>query len=398
MLTTFRSPRQIIAGEGTLPAAARLAALRGTRALLLSDDVISRQPSFQDLRADMEAQELLVREFTDAMADVPLEVIDRCCELARAWEPDVIVALGGGTVLDLAKMTALLVVHGGSPRDYYGENRVPGPVTPVIAVPTTAGTGSEVTSVAVVSDPERELKVGISSRFLIPEVAVCDPATTRSCPSTVTAYAGIDAFCHAVEAFTARLQDVTWSDFVDRIFVGKNAISDELALRAVELLAEHLELAVKDGDNREARAAVMEGSTLGGLAFAHAGTAAPHALQYPLGEATKTPHGLGVGMLLPYVLTAAQTTMDENLRALARPVGLEEHSDDFISWVEDLNGRIGLPASLREIGLARADLPELAEKATTVRRLLQNHPGSVDADALHSILKAAWEGDRRLLR
>lgn len=397
MLETFRSPREILTGDGTLPAAARIAALHGTRALLVSDEVISQQRAYEDLHGRLETEGLVVRAFTDAVADVPLEVIDRCCQAAREWQPDVIIALGGGTVLDLAKMAALLLVHGGSPRDYYGENQVPGPVLPVVAVPTTAGTGSEVTPVAVVSDPERELKVGVSSRFLIPEAAVCDPETTLSCPPRVTAHAGIDAFCHAVEAFTGRVQQLAWADPVDRVFIGKNGISDDLALRAVGLIAAHLEVVVKDGGNRQARTAMMQSSTLGGLAFAHAGTAAPHALQYPLGEATKTPHGLGVGLLLPYVLTAASEIMDAELRALARHIGMEENGEDFIDWVAELSGRIGLPASLRELGLARSDLPELAEKATTVQRLLQNHPGPVDADALHHILAAAWEGDRSVL-
>jgi alcohol dehydrogenase len=310
------------------------------------------------------------------------------------------VAVGGGTVIDLAKVVAALLVHGGGPRDYYGENLVPGPVLPLIAVPTTAGTGSEVTTVAVLSDPERELKVGISSVHMVPAFAVCDPQMTYTCPPSVTAFAGIDAVCHAVEAYTATARETGWREVVEGVSIGKNDLADDHALRALAALAPNLPRVVEDGSNRDARAAVMRGATDAGVAFSHAGTAGPHALQYPLGAATKTPHGLGVGLLLPYVLTANRPGIDQELAELAECVGVAggDPAEDFIEWTVELNGRIGVPANLQEIGVERDQLRRFAELTTTVTRLLQNNPGDNSVEGLERVLVAAWEGDRDLLR
>src|SRR5690606_21603860 len=170
---------------------------------------------------------------------------------------------------------------------------VPGPIMPLIAVPTTAGTGSEVTPVAVLSDSERTLKVGISSPFLIPTWSVCDPELTFSCPAALTAIAGADALTHAIEAFTAVRRDPVPSIAQERVFVGKNTMSDHFALSAITLLWEGLEAACEDNTDRSAREKVMLGATMAGLAFGVAGTAAAHAIQYPVGALTHTAHGLG---------------------------------------------------------------------------------------------------------
>lgn len=400
MIRTRRSPRQLIEGEGAIAAVGPLARDLGTRALVVTDPIIAEQPGFRTIVASLEEQDLQVEHFVDAVSDVPLEVVDRCLDHARQVEPELIVAVGGGTVIDLAKVVAALLEHGGSPADYYGENLVPGPVRPIIAVPTTAGTGSEVTTVSVLSDPDRALKVGISSIHMIPAFAVCDPEMTYSCPPSVTAFAGIDAVCHAVEAYTATTRPAGWREVVEGVSIGKNAMADEHALRAVAALGPNLARAVEDGTDREARAAVMRGATDAGVAFSHAGTAGPHALQYPIGAATKTPHGLGVGLLLPYVLTANRPGIDEQLAELSACLGIDESdpAEAFIEWVVELNRRIGIPADLQEIGVARDELHGYAQLATTVTRLLQNNPGDNSVEGLEGVLHAAWEGDRELLR
>lgn len=398
---TRRSPRQLIEGVGTLPAVGPLAAELGDQVLLISDPIIAEQSGFEEVVGALDEVGLAVHRFIDAAPEAPVEVVERCVEVAREVGPDLIVAVGGGTVIDLAKAVAAVYTHGGSPSDYYGENQVPGPVLPIIAIPTTAGTGSEVTTVSVLSDPERALKVGISSVHLVPAFSICDPRMTLTCPPMVTAYAGIDAVCHAVEAFTAVRRDHGWREVVKGVSVGKNAVGDEHARLAVELLSGSLVQAVRHGDDVGARDAVMRGATAAGVAFSHAGTAGPHALQYPVGAATKTPHGLGVGLLLPYVLTRNKPLIADELAELAEIVGVgggDDPAESFIEWTVELDATIGVPSSLREIGVERDQLPRFAELASGVTRLLQNNPGDNSVEALETILIAAWEGDRERLR
>lgn len=403
MFLSLRSPRQVITGPGSASVTASIVAQLGERVLVVSDGVISSQPAFSKIVASMEEQGLKVRLFLDASPEVPVATIAAATLVADDHLTEVVVGIGGGSVIDLAKIVALLRTHGGSVRDYYGECKVPGPTLPVVALPTTAGTGSEVTPVAVVSDPDRELKIGLSSVHLVPTFAICDPELTVSCPPGTTAHSGADALCHAVESFTARVRPHGPSAFVDSVFVGKNPLSDQFALRAVAGIARSLRTAVRDGTDLTAREDVMVSSTLAGFAFAHAGTGAPHAMQYPIGADTHTPHGLGVGLLLPYVLTENRGIIGGLLIELAETAGLEpaatdaDTADAFIQWVWDLSRDIGLPASLDEIGLERSSIPDVARRASLVTRLLQNNPGPSELDDLIRILDAAWVGDRHLL-
>jgi len=400
MLETVRAPRQVLVGEGTATTVPRLVGDLGRRVLVLTDRVLLRQDRVTAVIQAVEARAATVTVFADSMPDVPLADVDAAVAAAQACGADVLLAIGGGTVIDLAKIVGVIRRHGGSPRDYYGECKVPGPTMPLVAVPTTSGTGSEVTPVSVLSDPDRELKVGVSSVHLIPDFAVVDPDLTLSCPPRVTAYSGIDAFCHAVECFTGRRRPNDPTSLVDSVFLGPTAVSDEFALRAARVIGANLASAVRDGAGIQARAQMSLGATLAGLAFAHGGTACAHAMQYPIGAATHTPHGLGVGLLLPYALTAVRDIITERLAVLANCVGLvgEGSPTDaalaFLDWLTTLLAEIGIPASLADIGVERADIPRLAEKTMTVTRLLQNHPGPTDVDTLTAILDAAWLGDR----
>lgn len=404
MLDTIRGPRQVLVGEGTAADVATLVAQCGRRVLVLTDRVLLGQERVASLIDSVRAASGSVAVFADATPDVPLADVDLAVRAAAEADADVLLAVGGGTVIDLAKVAGVIRRYGGGPRDYYGECKVPGPTMPLVAVPTTSGTGSEVTPVSVLSDPERELKVGISSVHIVPDFAVVDPELTYSCPSRVTAFSGIDAFCHAVESYTARARPYGPRDLVDQVFLGRNAITDDYALRAVRAIAPALPRAVSDGADVEARGQMAVGALWAGYAFAHGGTACAHALQYPIGAATGTPHGLGVGLLLPYALSAVRVEVADRLAVLAGAVGLDvggasdlEAADAFLDWLVGLLDMIGIPARLADIGLDRADLPGLAERATAVTRLLQNHPGPTDVATLGAILDAAWLGDRHAL-
>jgi alcohol dehydrogenase class IV len=297
----------------------------------------------------------------------------------------------------MAKCVAILLTHGGRPQDYYGEYKVPGPVLPLIAVPTTAGTGSEVTPVAVLSDAERSLKVGISSPHIIPTVSVCDPDLTITCPPGLTAIAGADALTHAIEAFTAIRRDPVPGIAQERVFVGKNAMSDHFALQAIALLWKGLEAACQDGGNREAREQVMMGATLAGLAFGVAGTAAAHAIQYPVGALTHTAHGAGVACLMPYVMEWNAPAISTELNQIAAATGLGSASD-VIPAFASLFARIGIPGSLGELGLQHDRLDWVAEQSSGITRLIQNNPRPLPLEDMRRLVGAAFTGDRGALR
>ena len=244
---TIRAPRELIFGSGQRHSLGRMAAQLSKRALVVTDNRLSDDPEFLGMVAKLKEAGLEVQVDSSTLPDVPVNSAATSAEKARAFEPDLVVGIGGGSCLDMAKCVALLLRHGGRPQDYYGEYNVPGPVLPLIAVPTTAGTGSEVTPVAVLSDSERSLKVGISSPYLIPTASICDPDLTATCPPGLTAIAGADALTHAIEAFTAIQRDAVPEIAQDRVFVGKNAISDHFALSAIRLLWNGLEAACTDG-------------------------------------------------------------------------------------------------------------------------------------------------------
>jgi alcohol dehydrogenase len=388
----LRSPTETIFGYGALESLAPVTAQLGANVLVCSDPNILGQPAVAAALATLKDASRSVFIFDAIEPDLPLRVVDECLELCRGREIDVVIGLGGGSCLDAAKLAALLLRHPGPIERYYGEGPVPGPTLPVIAVPTTAGTGSEVTPVAVVADPGRRLKVGVSNARLIPRVAICDPALTLSCPPSVTAFSGIDALAHAVEAFTAVARPRAWGSYPGEVFQGKTVFSDHFALVAIRAIAGALERAVTDGGDREARERMLYGSLCAGLAFGNAGTAGAHALQYPIGAATSTPHGLGVGLLLPYVLRYTRTSCQAELEQVAAALGVGSSADAAVTEIARLAEAVGVPRTLAQIGIEESALPEIATQAATVTRLVANSSRPLDEAALLSILTEAWRG------
>jgi alcohol dehydrogenase len=310
-----------------------------------------------------------------------------------------VIGIGGGSCMDLAKAVAVMLAHGGRVSDYYGEFKVPGPVRPLVLVPTTAGTGSEVTPVAVLSDPERALKVGIASPHIISHTAICDPELTYSCPKGLTAISGADALTHAIEAFTAIRREATPELFHQRVFIGKNAMSDHYALIAIERIARSLVRACAKGGDEAARDDMMFGALCAGLAFGTAGTAAAHAIQYPIGALTHTPHGTGVALLMPYVMAFNREACIAEFAQIAGAMGVwsdgksaESLSFAAIDAVSSLFVAIGLPKTLAELGMPQDKIGYAAEQAMTAQRLVHNNPKPLDEVALTQIIDAAYHG------
>lgn len=389
---TIRAPRELIFGSGQRAALGKVAAALGKRALVVTDERLVGEGDFRAMVAQIEAAGLSVRVDGSTLPDVPVETAVASAEAARDFAPDLVIGVGGGSCLDMAKCVAVLLVHGGKPQDYYGEFAVPGPVMPVIAVPTTAGTGSEATPVAVLSDSERQLKVGISSPYIIPTVSICDPDLTLTCPASLTAIAGADALTHAIEAFTAIRRVATPGLAQERVFVGKNATSDHFALSAIGLLWEGLEAACADGSDVEARAKVMLGATMAGLAFGVAGTAAAHAIQYPVGALTHSAHGAGVACLMPYVMAWNAPEIGPELDQIAGAVGLKS-GVEVIPAIAALFGRIGIPRTLRDLGLADDNLDWVAEQSCGIARLIQNNPRPLPPEDMRRLVGAAFHGE-----
>jgi alcohol dehydrogenase class IV len=387
----LRAPSQVLFGTGMAAAAGRVAIGHGRRVLVITDPVIAGTPGFATVVDSLTGMEVTV--FTDAVVDVPSSAVDAAVSLGAAAEPDAIVAVGGGSVIDLAKVTALLLAHGAPLADYYAVQSVPGPIMPLIALPTTAGTGSEATPVAVITDPSTEMKIGVASPHLIPRHAICDPLLSIGAPPVVTAHSGIDALAHAIESFMAAREKPSPELVLGRPQVGKNLLSDVMAVTAAGHIFRNLARAVEDGTDLEARTGMLYGALLAGIAFGNSGVSAAHALQFALGAATHTSHGLGTGLLLPYVMEYNRAARPGEIAELSSLMG-----GDAVSQVHALGLKIGLPRSLAEIGVAQGDLRGMAEASAGIKRLVDNNPQRLDADALEAILDAAWHGEPGRLR
>jgi alcohol dehydrogenase class IV len=389
----FSTAGRIFFGWGASRTLRDVAREFGRRVFVCTDQNMVKAGVCETVVAHLSEGKAEVKIFDGGQPEVDRQTIERAAAVAQAYAPDVVIGVGGGSNLDLSKAVALLVKYPGELSAYYGENNVAGPIAPVVAVPTTAGTGSEVSPVAVVADPERAMKVGIASRALIPRWAIIDPALTVSCPASVTAHSGMDALAHAIESFCARVRT---DCSPHAIFVGKNPMSDVLASRAITAIAKFLPIAVAQPGDRTARQEMAFASLLAGMAFSAAGTAAVHALQYPVGEATHTPHGLGNAVLLPTVMRNITPARVEEMAFIARSLDANlrsipdaEAAGKAAGLVEDLGATVGIPKGLRSLGVKEDQLSQLSKMAFTVRRLLDNSPVPFDESDLLRILQEA---------
>jgi alcohol dehydrogenase len=394
-----RAPARLIFGIGQRRALGRATSDLGKRALICTDRRFAQLPIMGEILDDLQTHGVSVEVFDATEPELPLAGILDCVNAYREFDPEVIIGLGGGSCLDLAKLVSLLLTYPGPLSQYYGEFKVPGPVRPLIAVPTTSGTGSEATPVAVIADPERTMKVGISSPHLIPHTAICDPELTVTCPKGLTAISGADALAHAIEAFAAVTRPADPQMAMSRVFVGKNALSDHYALTAIKLIFDNLERAVETSEDIEARSAVMLGATFAGLAFGSGGTSAAHAIQYPVGAETHTAHGLGIGILLPYTMDFNAEAAASSYAEIGRAIGVATAQDldnaaaaAAISAIRKLFAQIGIPATLQEINISEDRLDTLAELSMSAARLIENNPTPLTASAVKVILARAMQG------
>jgi alcohol dehydrogenase class IV len=393
----FYSTERIVFGNGSIGQLDTiLQRLKAKKVFLVTDPGIKGAGLADRVLAILQESGYEVVVYDQAVPEPPIQTALDCYEFAKTNKAtDAIIGLGGGSSIDLAKVVALLMAHGGHPSDYFGENKVPGPIAPLVAIPTTAGTGSEVTSVAVLTDVENNIKIGVSDNYLRPAVALLDPELTVGLPPYVTACTGIDALAHAIEAYTAKnYQYIPAQGPI--LFQGSLPISDALAMQAIELIASNLTLAVQQGSNLEARSNMLLGSLLAGLAFSNAGTAAAHALAYPIGGLVKSPHGEVTGLLLPYVMAYNAAVEPEKMAKIAHAFGIsasgrteKELAYAAADAVLNLLEEIGLPTKLSQIGIKEENIEEIAKNALPIARLIRNNPRVPNQKSLEELLYQA---------
>lgn len=374
---TFNTTRSVRFGAGVLAELPALAPpLVGRRVIVVTDPGVMAA-GIVDRAADLlRGSGLEVTLFGGVQADPPESVVLAAVEAARAAEAEGVIGLGGGSSLDVAKLAALLAPGSETLAEVYGVGKARGPRLPLILVPTTAGTGSEVTPISIVTTGAAE-KMGVVSPLLIPDLALLDPELTLGLPPHVTAATGIDAMVHAIEAYASASPN-------------NNPVSRALACEALRLMGGALLRAVRDGRDAAARADMLLGSMLAGQAFANSPVAAVHALAYPLGGRFHIPHGLSNALVLPHVLrfnAVVAPAPYAELAAHAFPdlAGLhgQARAAAFIERLAHLSADCGLPQRLRDMDIPADVLPALARDAMKQTRLLVNNPRPLaEADAL----------------
>lgn len=382
-LTLFRTTKRILFGLGAVEKTGPEAQLlKAKKILIVTDPGVIQAGLLQGIETSLQSVGLPFVIFDGVEPDPRIEVVEKSVEKAKKEGIDLIVGFGGGSSLDIAKVTSIMITNLGKIDRFFGIDLVPNPGVPAILIPTTAGTGSEVTPVAILSDTKEKLKKGIVSAYLFPEVAIVDPKLTIGLPPSVTAFTGMDALTHAIESYYS---------------VNATSISNFIAYQAMEIIARNLRIAFANGENLVARSNMMEGSLLGGMAFANAGVGAVHAFAYPLGGEFHLAHGLTNTLMLPYVMRynilGCPSKFAQMAKAFGEKVeGLSEldGAERAVKFIERLSDDIQVPRRLRDVGIPEDAIPRLAEAAMKVTRLLANNPRKMTLEDAIAIYKSAY--------
>ena len=367
------------------------------RVLLITDPVLDEVGAVRQVRKAIQPTSAELHVCSDGAVEPTTDLVEQTANLARDFEPDLIVALGGGSNMDLAKACSALLHSDCTAESLLGPDNVVGPITPLACLPTTAGTGSEVSHSAVLKNSATDKKAAILSQAIRPKFALVDPYMTISCPAQVTAESGIDALTHAIEACLA----TNFFQFTESIdstlpYEGNNPLGDLYAEKAIQLIAQHLQTAVEEPEDLTARSGMSLAATLAGAAFSNCGVGLCHALEYPLGSISpQCSHGAGNGIVLPEVLRYLAEHRPAKVARIAACLHDDfarlpavEAADAAVEFICDLRQAINIPARLSDVGIEESQLPELVETAFSLQRLIDLTPGPpTPADGL-KILRA----------
>ena len=376
----FEQPGRVIFGRGRLGELGEVAARLGSRAMLVTGRRFARSSGYlEKLVNSLESAGLEVVVFAEVEPNPSLETVDRGARLAASRGVDVVVGFGGGSPLDAAKGIATVTGLGGRTADYLYPRTVEEGALPVVAAPTTTGTGSEVTRYAVLTDTDARRKVVMVGSALIPRAAVLDPEVTDYMPGRLVAGTGFDALSHAIEAFLSRRA---------------TQISDLFAREAASLILESLADAVRG--SREAREVMLYASMLAGVAINHAGTTMVHGLGYYLTTHHDVHHGMANALLLPHVLEYYAGAAQDRVEELAQALGLGDWRG-LVRRIVELEDEVGIPDSLAVVGVNEAELDEMTRVAMTYRRNLENGLATPSPEDVRRVYASCLAGRRRLL-
>lgn len=380
-VSTFKIANKLITGNGStslLPQ--ELRRLGVNNPLIVTDEILQKVGVLDQITTLLEGFSFGV--YTGVKPEPEITLVEECKEAFISGKHDGLIALGGGSAIDIAKGVSGYATYQGSIDDLIGTDLVPEKGTPVIAIPTTAGTGSEVTNISILSDKKAQLKKGMVSDYLLPDVAIVAPEMTLTMPKSVTAASGIDALVHAIEAY---------------ISVNASPITDALAIGAIKLIAKNLPKAYANPDHIEARENMATASLMAGMAFGNAGVAAVHALAYPLGGRYNIAHGVSNALLLPYVMEWNKISCVEKFRDIAEALGVkvtslsdEDAADEAVKAMTRLCHVVNIPKGMRFFNVPEEDIPSMAEDASQITRLLKNNPRKLSKEEIEEIYKSAY--------
>lgn len=359
--------------------------LNASNILIVTDPFLEELGMTRKIIEPLEAEGWTTSVYTEVVPEPPLAVGEKLVAYTREHKFDLVIGLGGGSALDLAKLAGVLATHEGKVADYLnltGSRSLTHKGIPKILIPTTSGTGSEVTNISVLS--LESTKDVVTHDFLLPDVAIVDPALTTSLPPKVTAATGIDALTHAIEAYVSK---------------NANPVTDGLALQAIRLMSGSIRTAVADGENKEARTNMSYGSYLAGLAFFNAGVAGVHALAYPLGGQFHISHGESNAVLLPYVMGYIRQSCEKRMKDILEAMGFsstqlsqEEASYKCVEQLTNLVADVNIPVSLKGFGIPEEALDSLADDAVKQKRILARSPMPLLREDIYAIYHAAYTG------
>lgn len=376
----FSLPTKIIFGWGSLEKLGKEASNLGSKAILITGRKSLKEAGILDnVIKDLDEHEVRLILFSDVEVDPSIETIDKAVSVAKKEGCNLVIGIGGGSVLDTAKSVSGLINENGEVKEYLAGKEIQNDTAPFIAVPTTAGTGSEVTKNAVITDKERRIKISFRSFKLIPKIALVDPSLTVTMPKKLTSASGMDALSHAIEAYLSK---------------NSNEITDSLAATSIRLIGENLLGAFNEGSNKEYRENMMFASVLAGMAFANAGLGLVHALSHPLGPRFNIPHGVACALMLPYVMEFNILGRLGKISEIASLLGenVENRMDTShiiaIEKVRSLVQQVGLPTKLTQIGFTKKNIESIVED-TKFSGSLRFNPRTVTPQDIENILKKA---------
>ncbi|HEX9172909.1 MAG TPA: iron-containing alcohol dehydrogenase [Telluria sp.] len=397
-------PSRILFGCGERAALPALLNKLGYRnALIVTDQFFSQNsPIIGDLRAALEGAQVASMVFDGGQPDPSLAL----CAAALAWSRahagavpfDHVIAVGGGSNIDLAKALSITLKYGGDAQDYVGEGRLPGKPLPLVAIPTTSGAGSELTPGAILIGDADSPKVALMDNDLRPVIVVVDPELTLSCPPRVTADAGIDALTHAIESYlTCDSDRFERGTNPDPGYSGRNHLTRVFAAESIRLCFASLETAYRDGTDLEARTAMAYGSLMAAFSYGSAGLNAVHALAYALANQTHATHGSTNAAFLPYVMDSLLPVRQAELAEIGRMAGLAGDDEAAlaraaVARTRALVGALGIPTTLRQCGIEEGDLETLVQGGLGVARLTKAFPIQPAEQAYRAIVRNAYEG------